>query len=206
MKPPVDAPTSIALRPSTPTSKRASAFASFTPAARNEPWPLAHAELGVHRHHLARLLRPPPVDPDGHLPRHHRRGRPRPRREQPALGQQGVQALLWHERWQDGSRWRTLPVRIGGKFDPFGGFGASVCTSHKHVFPSCIIPLDPKYSSIPPPRNGPPPQRAVSFWSTAPQPTGADSRARIAARTRSAMRVPVKPTSSCRSAGLPCVT
>ena len=37
-------------------------------------------------------------------------------------------------------------------------------------------------------------------------PTVAESRSRIAAATRSAMRLPVKPTSSCSSAGLPCVT
>jgi hypothetical protein len=37
-------------------------------------------------------------------------------------------------------------------------------------------------------------------------PTAAESRSRIAAATRSAIFAPVKPTSSCNSAGLPCVT
>jgi len=37
-------------------------------------------------------------------------------------------------------------------------------------------------------------------------PTVAESRSRIAASMRSAMRWPVKPTSSCSSAGLPWVT
>ncbi len=36
-------------------------------------------------------------------------------------------------------------------------------------------------------------------------PTAAESRSRIAAATRSAILAPVKPTSSCSSAGLPCV-
>jgi hypothetical protein len=35
--------------------------------------------------------------------------------------------------------------------------------------------------------------------------TAAESRSRIAAATRSAILAPVKPTSSCSSAGLPCV-
>ena len=37
-------------------------------------------------------------------------------------------------------------------------------------------------------------------------PTVAESRSRIAAATRSAIRAPVKPISSCSNAGLPCVT
>jgi hypothetical protein len=36
--------------------------------------------------------------------------------------------------------------------------------------------------------------------------TAAESRSRIATATRSAILAPVKPTSSCSSAGLPCVT
>jgi hypothetical protein len=37
-------------------------------------------------------------------------------------------------------------------------------------------------------------------------PTIAEARSEIAAATRSAIRLPVKPTSSCNRAGLPCVT
>ncbi len=98
MKPPVEAPTSSARRPSTVDAAGVERVGELDAAARDERGALVDRHQLLDVDHLARLLRAPPARPTRTSPGHHRGGRPGPRREQAALGQQCVQAPLAHRR------------------------------------------------------------------------------------------------------------
>ena len=96
MKPPVEAPTSSARRPSTATSRRVERVGQLDPAARDVRRRRVDGELHVVGDQLAGLVGPPAPGAEQHLARHHRGGRARARLEEPALGEQGVEADLRH--------------------------------------------------------------------------------------------------------------
>ncbi len=83
-----------------------------------------------------------------------------------------------------------------------GNGGASLRRPEAQKHPSQAVPKHPPLRKRP--ASGGPFLFAPRVGAQAP--TGAERRSRIAASMRSAMRGPVKPTSSCRRAALPWVT
>ena len=104
MKPPVDAPTSIASRPSSSTSSCSSAFGELLAAAGDEARRPVDRELGVLGHLVTRLV------VAGHEPREHERLGLRPALRQPPLDEQDVESLLHRSK---GSRRDVLQDRHG---------------------------------------------------------------------------------------------
>ncbi len=97
MKPPVEAPTSSARRPSTASPQASSALASLMPPRETN----RGARLDAHAAPPRRPVRPACAArrspaPDAHLAGHHRRGRTAARGEQAALGEQRVETSLCH--------------------------------------------------------------------------------------------------------------
>ena len=98
MKPPVEAPTSSARRPATSTPERVERVGELDPAARDERRRRGDVELDVVGDELPGLLRPPPPGAEVHVAGEHRGRGARARREQPALGEQGVEPHAGHGR------------------------------------------------------------------------------------------------------------
>ena len=97
MKPPVEAPTSRQRRPAGIDAGRGQRVGELDTAARDEPRALVDRDHDVLGDHLARLGRAlAAAAAQAHLAGHDRRRRARARGEQPALGEQGVEAELGH--------------------------------------------------------------------------------------------------------------
>ena len=112
MKPPVDAPTSSARRPSTRDLQRVERVGELDAAARDVRRRAVDLELDLGIDQLARFLGAPPAGTEVHLTGDHGRRGARARFEQPALREQGVQADAGHGVKRYSSASPNRPMRL----------------------------------------------------------------------------------------------
>ncbi len=96
MKPPVEAPTSRARRPSHVNLQAFERIGELDRTARDERWRLHDLDLDVLADQLPRLLRPATVGGQQDVAREDRRRGAGPRREDAALRKQAVKANAIH--------------------------------------------------------------------------------------------------------------